>query len=73
MADPSQRLPENVDGPFFVDSTCIDCDTCRWVARGMFTQEGSMSAVTRQPVTKEERFAAFRALLSCPTASIAYR
>jgi glyoxylase-like metal-dependent hydrolase (beta-lactamase superfamily II) len=29
-----------------------------------------MSAVTRQPQTEAERLAAFRALLSCPTASI---
>lgn len=70
MAKDSLRRPENAPGEFYVDSTCIDCDTCRWVGRGMFTQAGSMSAVTRQPVNPEERIAAFRALLSCPTASI---
>ena len=36
----------------------------------MFTQAGPMSAVTRQPQSPEERLAAGRALLSCPTASI---
>jgi glyoxylase-like metal-dependent hydrolase (beta-lactamase superfamily II) len=70
MAKDSLRRHENAPGEFFVDSTCIDCDTCRWVARGMFSREGSMSAVTRQPVGEAERLAAFRALLSCPTASI---
>jgi glyoxylase-like metal-dependent hydrolase (beta-lactamase superfamily II) len=70
MAKDSLRRAENVPGDFYVDSTCIDCDTCRWVGRGLFTREGSMSAVTRQPGTHEERLAAFRALLSCPTASI---
>jgi hypothetical protein len=27
----------NVDGSFWVDSTCIDCDACRWIAPGTFT------------------------------------
>ena len=70
MANNKLRRPENAPGDFYVDSTCIDCDTCRWVARGMFTQAGPMSAVTRQPQSPEERLAAGRALLSCPTASI---
>ncbi|XP_015064361.1 uncharacterized protein LOC107009532 [Solanum pennellii] len=26
------RRPQNVSGEFFVDHTCIDCDTCRWMA-----------------------------------------
>jgi len=26
VASLQQRLPENVPGDFFVDSTCIDCD-----------------------------------------------
>ena len=29
MANPRKRVPENVPGDFFVDSTCIDCDACR--------------------------------------------
>jgi ferredoxin len=29
MANPGRRVPENVPGDFFVDSTCIDCDACR--------------------------------------------
>ena len=70
MAKDSLKRPENAPGDFFVDSTCIDCDTCRWVGRGMFTREGDMSAVTRQPSTDAERQKAFQALLSCPTASI---
>jgi glyoxylase-like metal-dependent hydrolase (beta-lactamase superfamily II)/ferredoxin len=70
MANTKLRRIENASGEFYVDSTCIDCDTCRWVAKGLFTQEGSMSAVTRQPETQAERLEAFRALLSCPTASI---
>jgi glyoxylase-like metal-dependent hydrolase (beta-lactamase superfamily II) len=70
MAKDSLRRSENAPGEFFVDSTCIDCDTCRWVGRGIFSRIGSMSAVSRQPENPEERLKAFQALLSCPTASI---
>jgi glyoxylase-like metal-dependent hydrolase (beta-lactamase superfamily II)/ferredoxin len=73
MADPKHSRPGNVPGDFFVDSTCIDCDTCRWVARGLFTEVGGGSAVTRQPATPEERRSAFLALRACPTASIGCR
>jgi hypothetical protein len=31
MANPKKRVPENVSGDFFVDTTCIDCDTCRQI------------------------------------------
>lgn len=57
----------NVEGQFFVDKTCIDCDTCRWMAPGSFTRVGSGSAVTQQPETREDRIQAIQATLSCPT------
>jgi ferredoxin len=28
MADQSKRLEANVDGEFFVDSTCVGCEVC---------------------------------------------
>ena len=62
----------NVKGQFFVDSTCIDCDTCRWMAPGSFSRVGSGSAVTQQPETREERIQAIRATLSCPTCAFLY-
>lgn len=70
MADTAKRLPENVAGEFFVDSTCIDCDTCRQLAPGVFTDAGEYSYVYEQPAPVEQRRAAFRALVACPTASI---
>jgi glyoxylase-like metal-dependent hydrolase (beta-lactamase superfamily II)/ferredoxin len=70
MADLSQRLPENVEGPFFVDSTCIDCDTCRQIAPATFGETGDYSFVKRQPGSPDELDAACRALVACPTGSI---
>ncbi len=70
MAHPSKRRPENISGLFYVDSTCIDCDTCRWLAPSTFAQIGEQSAVTRQPGNDAERRLALHALTACPTASI---
>src|SRR5947199_4296673 len=70
MALPELRLAENVVGDFFVDSTCIDCDLCRQIAPETFKQVGEQSAVQRQPETPAKEFAALKALVTCPTASI---
>jgi glyoxylase-like metal-dependent hydrolase (beta-lactamase superfamily II)/ferredoxin len=70
MAHLTQRRPENVAGDFYVDSTCIDCDTCRWMAPEVFTDIGDQSAVHHQPANESERLRAMQALLACPTASI---
>lgn len=60
----------NVAGDFYVDKTCIDCDTCRWMAPDVFARVGGASAVVQQPTTEEGRVQALKALLSCPTHSI---
>ncbi len=70
MAKLQQRRKENVSGDFYVDSTCIDCDTCRWMAPEIYKRAGEQSAVHHQPDNDRERLAAMQALLSCPTASI---
>jgi len=70
MADPRRRHPASVPGSWFVDTTCIDCDACRQIAPGVFTDGEGQSTVHRQPDTAEEELAATRALVACPTASI---
>lgn len=70
MATPALRLPANVPGDWFVDSTCIDCDACRQIAPAVFHDAGDQSAVWRQPSTGDELLAAQKALLACPTSSI---
>jgi len=70
VAQPALRLPANVPGPFFVDSTCIDCDACRQIAPTVFHDSGDQSAVFHQPESDEELLQAQKALISCPTASI---
>jgi glyoxylase-like metal-dependent hydrolase (beta-lactamase superfamily II)/ferredoxin len=70
MADRTRSLPENVEGSFFVDATCIDCDTCRQLAPTVFGETGEFSFVQRQPGDQAEELAALRALVACPTGSI---
>jgi glyoxylase-like metal-dependent hydrolase (beta-lactamase superfamily II)/ferredoxin len=70
MANLQQRLPENVPGDFFVDSTCIDCDTCSQLAPGIFRDHGDQCSVHQQPETESEIKSAMMALVSCPTGSI---
>lgn len=83
MADPKKRFADNAPGDFFVDSTCIDCDTCRQLAPAVFAaaapdergpgQAGGWaphSYVQAQPADADALRTAYRALLACPTASI---
>jgi glyoxylase-like metal-dependent hydrolase (beta-lactamase superfamily II)/ferredoxin len=70
MADRTQAIPDNVPGPFFVDSTCIDCDTCRQLAPATFGDNGDFSFVQLQPRDAAENRAALQALVACPTGSI---
>jgi glyoxylase-like metal-dependent hydrolase (beta-lactamase superfamily II)/ferredoxin len=70
MANLNKRVPENVTGEFFVDSTCIDCDACRQLAPETFEDAGEHSFVYAQPHTPEQWHKALRALLACPTGSI---
>jgi glyoxylase-like metal-dependent hydrolase (beta-lactamase superfamily II)/ferredoxin len=70
MAEPDKRRPENVAGDFFVDTTCIDCDACRWIAPETFDSAGEMSRVHAQPSTPADTARALQALVACPTASI---
>jgi glyoxylase-like metal-dependent hydrolase (beta-lactamase superfamily II)/ferredoxin len=70
MAHLNLRRPQNIAGDFYVDSTCIDCDTCRWMTPEVFYRVDEQSAVHHQPTNEAERLAALQALLACPTSSI---
>lgn len=70
MADQKKRLDSNVPGNFFVDATCINCDTCRQLAPSSFEEIGDYSAVSRQPDGDTHVHQAYQALLACPVGSI---
>jgi glyoxylase-like metal-dependent hydrolase (beta-lactamase superfamily II)/ferredoxin len=70
MAEIAKRLTENVEGDFYVDASCIDCDACRQIAPASFRDHGGQSSVYHQPQNPDEQHRAFMALVACPTASI---
>jgi glyoxylase-like metal-dependent hydrolase (beta-lactamase superfamily II)/ferredoxin len=70
MADRHKRLDSNVPGNFYVDATCINCDTCRQLAPLSFEEVGDYSAVSRQPESESSIYQAYQALLACPVGSI---
>ena len=70
MASPERRLRSNAPGDVYVDDSCIDCGTCRWMAPAVFGARGGQSRVHTQPASPRAERAALRALLACPTASI---
>jgi len=70
MANLNLRRPQNNSGDFYVDSTCIDCDTCRWMTPEVFNRAAGKSVVYHQPENEIERLRSLQALLACPTSSI---
>ena len=71
MATLTDRVPQNITGKYYVDSTCIDCDQCRAIAPDFFgrTDEG-MSFLKKQPTADEEVTLVDEAMTSCATSSI---
>ena len=67
MARVALKHTANIDGDFFVDTTCIDCDACRQIAPTVFHDVGDQSAVFHQPASASELLQAQKALISTST------
>ena len=72
MADLSERYKDNVNGRYFVDEQCIDCDLCREEAPKNFTrqEEEGYSNVYKQPENEEEEEMCKNAMEGCPVEAI---
>ena len=64
------RNPDSAAGDWYVDTACIDCGASRHVAPNLIIERNGKSVFAKQPNTQEERLAAWRAVLVCPTASV---
>ncbi len=75
MADFTSKQPENVPGVFFVDTTCIACDTCVGMAPDHFrlTPKQSHAFVYHQPVSADQKTRCEEAALACPVEAIGLR
>jgi ferredoxin len=72
MADKANRYPLNVNGAYYVDNQCIDCDLCRETAPSNFSRsnDGGYSYVSKQPSTPEEEGQCKEAKEACPVEAI---
>ena len=72
MADKNNKQKENVAGPFYVDTECINCDACVLAAENHFRllEDEGYAVVFKQPETEEEKEACQEALESCPVEAI---
>ncbi|MEA2972947.1 MAG: hypothetical protein QOG82_1405 [Actinomycetota bacterium] len=71
MARIDQRDARNADGPWFVDTRCIDCGTCRDLVPELFAAVGGdQSVVAVQPDGPDGEHRAWLAAEACPTQSI---
>jgi len=72
MADKEEKWAENVEGKFYVDEQCIDCDLCRETSPTNFTREedGGYSYVYKQPENNQELELCIEAMEGCPVEAI---
>ena len=72
MADNTDKVPDNVEGQFYVDTNCIDCDLCRQTAPDNFdrNEDEGFSFVNKQPENDEETQACQDAIEECPVEAI---
>jgi glyoxylase-like metal-dependent hydrolase (beta-lactamase superfamily II)/ferredoxin len=70
MARTALRHRSNAAGPWFVDTRCIDCGTCRDVAPSIFADVGDQSIVSSPPHDEASELLAWLAAQACPTSSI---
>lgn len=72
MADSTDKVADNVDGAWYVDTNCIDCDLCRQTAPDNFerNEDNGYSFVSKQPENEEEEELCQEALEECPVEAI---
>jgi len=72
MADAANKYSHNVEGAYYVDDQCIDCDLCRETAPNNFTRsdDEGYSFVYKQPGNAEEEAQCREAMEGCPVEAI---
>ena len=72
MASATDKYKDNVPGPFYTDTQCIDCDLCRQTAPEFFSRNaaGGFSYVSKQPGAESEKALCQQALDECTVEAI---
>lgn len=69
MANSSKKHPRNAAGPWFVDLTCISCDTCTDISPEIFGRDANRKAFVREHRPEEASLFEF-ARESCPVEAV---
>ena len=71
MADRNDKMPENVPGAYYVDSTCTGCGLCIQSAPDFFGERSDgLAFVKTQPQSDGDKELCEEALDSCPVEAI---
>ena len=72
MANRDDKVPESIEGKYYVDSQCIDCNLCREIAPNNFAHqdEAGYVFISKQPAGDEEESQCAEAKDSCPVEAI---
>jgi ferredoxin len=67
----AERHPLNVEGRYYVDTTCVHCDLCHEIAPDHFTQgTAGEGYVIKQPSEASQESLCQSARTSCPVGAI---
>lgn len=72
-AAPPRRLPDNAEGPLYVNDKCINCSACSMFAPTVFSRgitTDTHHIVSKQPFSELEIEESRAALAACPVAAI---
>ena len=71
MANKQDKYQDNIEGKYYVDEECIDCNLCRETAPDNFTNhDDGYSYVYKQPENEEQESLCTTALEECPVEAI---
>ena len=72
MADPANRVPENVPGSYYVTDECVACGVCIDTAGNHFKMvaDDSTAYVCKQPGDESGKALCEEALADCPADAI---
>jgi ferredoxin len=72
MGNRDDKVQDNVEGRYYVDTQCIDCSFCYDTAPDNFAHndEGGYAFVKKQPANEEEEEKCKEAMDSCPVEAI---
>lgn len=71
MADKTAKAKKNVSGSYYVDSSCISCFQCFYIAEDFFAEDPDGGLYVKcQPSLDSEVALCEKALVGCPVGAI---